>query len=1173
MAVVKEDVVKLTFKFDDKEMVEAEIATDELLETMRKLGGKSGTGKAEDGFEDAAKAAKKFGGTDLSKLSSGIDSIVRSVGKFTAKATTTTLKGIAVGATATATALTALGTAAVKGYAEYEQLVGGVETLFGTGGMNMTEYAKSVGKTTGQIGKEYATLQKAQNTVFKNANNAYKSAGMDANAYMNTVTSFSASMIASLGGDTVKAAKLSDQAIIDMADNANKMGSDLTSLTDAYKGFSRGQFQLLDNLKLGYGGTKEEMQRLLKDAQKISGVKYDISNFADITEAIHVIQTELGITGTTAKEASETIQGSALAMKAAFQNFVTGMANEDADFDQLLNNLVDSVKTFLKNIIPRIKKMLPRMVKGLTEITKVIGKELPGIISDLAPALVDGTVDLMGSMYDAFLANVSVFKKIGLNIVKAIYKGITGKEMSGEMFAALESKVDKAFDAVRKITKGLIDFGSELLHTVGPALEWIGDLALDAFSWIGDNIDWIVKALGALLGAMLAFKAVKGVSGIVSGFMGIFGKGKGKGGAGGDSGGLLGGFDALNPAKMLKSFANIALIVGGLTLVVIALGYVAKLDFDYGKMLKLIGMIAVVGLVGTALAGLAGMVGAIPITVVLTGLANIALALGAFTAVVAAFGALAKVDGITEFLNTGGDMLSNLCRILGEMAGSLIGGIGEGVTNSLPAIGENLSAFAASIKPMLETFASVDTSGLSDFSLGLAALIAVLAGESLLSLITGGINYTGLGENLNGMATSMSGFFDTIMTFPDGGFEKATALFDCLAGIKSLPNDGGVVGWFAGEVNFANIAQGVQDLASAGMIAALTALAAVPETAWTALTSMFDALAGIKAMPKEGGIAGWFAGDSSTGLNNIASQLPAVATNIASFFTNLGGITDFSPISNLFNTLSDIKIDSDVAEKGFWSGVSQLGSMGTELSTFAKNASTFFTTVNDLNTENVNAFFDVVGKAGDLPTQLEGVDGTLGTTLSNMVTTVETGMTNIKTAITTGLNNCITTINGFAQGFFSSGQAIMSGLNNGILSKKASLMATARSIASSIKKEIDTAMDIHSPSRVTQESGRFISLGLAKGMVDSVPDVQVAARKVSNATIPYAGNYSPESSSTTYNSGGNTEYTTVSPVFNLTISGSQDDRAMARKVKRYVADAIRDTFDSLERKSYVLREV
>ena len=236
----------------------------------------------------------------------------------------TVAKVSAAAFTAVATGVTALTTQAVKNYAEYEQLVGGVETLFGESAKKVMEYA----------------------------NGAFKTAGMSANDYMETVTSFSASLLQSLGGDTAKAAEYADMAITDMSDNANKMGTNISMIQNAYQGFAKGNYTMLDNLKLGYGGTAREMARLINDSgvlgdtmkiniddSKNLGAALQEVGFAKITEAIHVMQERMGIAGTTMKEAGSTIQGSCAMMKAAWQNLLTGMADETQDFDTLLTNL------------------------------------------------------------------------------------------------------------------------------------------------------------------------------------------------------------------------------------------------------------------------------------------------------------------------------------------------------------------------------------------------------------------------------------------------------------------------------------------------------------------------------------------------------------------------------------------------------------------------------------------------------------------------------------------------------------------------------------------------------------------------------------------------------------------------------------------------------------------
>lgn len=269
-------------------------------------------------------------------------------------------------------AVTALTKASISAYAEYEQLVGGVETLFGAGGKSLEQYAADTGKTVDQVSDKYNQLMSAQSTVFENAKNAYQTAGVSANEYMNMATSFAASLVSSLGGDTEAAAKLTDKAILDMSDNANKMGTDLTSIQNAYQGFAKQNYTMLDNLKLGYGGTQSEMKRLLRDAQKLSGQKYNIKNLSDIIEAIHVIQEEMDITGTTEKEAAETISGSINSTKAAWENLVMGLSDGDADIESLFNKMTGSAKNVVKNIA----KVVPNLLKNMGTLLKSAGKTL-----------------------------------------------------------------------------------------------------------------------------------------------------------------------------------------------------------------------------------------------------------------------------------------------------------------------------------------------------------------------------------------------------------------------------------------------------------------------------------------------------------------------------------------------------------------------------------------------------------------------------------------------------------------------------------------------------------------------------------------------------------------------------------------------------------------------------
>lgn len=322
---------------------------------------------------------------DIKSLSSKIGSM--------AKTSATAVAGMVAAAT---TAVATLAGLSVKQYAEYEQLTGGVETLFKNSSDKVMEYA----------------------------NNAYKAAGMSANEYMNTITGFAASLLQGLGGDTEKAAKIGNMAVEDMADNANKMGTAIENIQNAYQGFAKQNYTMLDNLKLGYGGTKEEMQRLLVDAQKLTGIKYDISNFSDIIEAIHAIQNEMGITGTTAKEAASTIEGSLSMTKSAWTNLLTGMADDNADFDKLVDNLVNSVGTLGENLLPRIEIAINGIGKLIDKLLPSIINKIPELISSILPGMVQAGINVTSSLVNGIVESLPMLLEIGLQALTTLGKGI-----------------------------------------------------------------------------------------------------------------------------------------------------------------------------------------------------------------------------------------------------------------------------------------------------------------------------------------------------------------------------------------------------------------------------------------------------------------------------------------------------------------------------------------------------------------------------------------------------------------------------------------------------------------------------------------------------------------------------------------------------------------------------
>lgn len=399
---------------------------------------------------------------DTSGYSKGLDEASGKASSFASKLKSGLATAAKVGAaalTAAATGVAALTKASIDQYAQYEQLVGGVDTLFKTASDKVQQYAA----------------------------NAYKTAGMSANEYMNTVTSFSASLIKSLGGDTEKAAQKADQAITDMADNANKMGTSMEMIQNAYQCFAKQNYTMLDNLKLGYGGTKEEMQRLLKDAEKLSGIKYDISSYADIVDAIHVVQTEMGITGTTAKEAASTISGSLSMAKAAWKNLLTGVGDDTADLGTLIDNLVDSVSTAAGNIVPRIGKILSGMGEVVAQLAPIIAQELPELISTMLPALVSAgaqlLVGLVTGLVTAIPDLVAAAPQIITSLVSAISANLpailaAGQQLLTMFGSGIQSGVPQMVAQLPAAIDGFLGFITEQLPAVlDKGVEMLTELA------------------------------------------------------------------------------------------------------------------------------------------------------------------------------------------------------------------------------------------------------------------------------------------------------------------------------------------------------------------------------------------------------------------------------------------------------------------------------------------------------------------------------------------------------------------------------------------------------------------------------------------------------------------------------------------------------------------------
>lgn len=442
-------------------------------------------------YEKGLKNAKSSA-SGLTGLFGNVGSAVSTVGKGIFNVATNVAKVSVAATTAGATAISALTGLAISSYADYEQLVGGVETLYKTSADKVQQYAAD----------------------------AYKTAGLSANEYMNTATTFAASLVSSLGGDTEQAAELANTAISDMSDNSNKMGTAMSSIQDAYNGFAKQNYTMLDNLKLGYGGTKTEMERLIDDANKLNATQgkatnYTINSYADVVSAIHDVQNAMGITGTTSKEASTTIQGSVNATKSAWSNLVTGIADDNANFGQLISNFVNSATTAASNIIPRIEVALNGAAKLIESLVPPIMAELPSLIETVLPQLAQSAVNIVQTLVTGISANAAQLIDSAIQIITVLGNGIyqmlpTVAQFALQIVLTLVSKLNE------NLPQMLDTAGQMLIAFVEGVSEHLPDIMLAAASIVETLLTYFIEHLPDIVeGAMQMGNAV--IDGIIDG--------------------------------------------------------------------------------------------------------------------------------------------------------------------------------------------------------------------------------------------------------------------------------------------------------------------------------------------------------------------------------------------------------------------------------------------------------------------------------------------------------------------------------------------------------------------------------------------------------------------------------------------------------------------------------
>lgn len=482
-----------------------------MLELFKLFGivGLKGVDKTKKDLKDTTNTAKDE--------SSKLEKHVSKIGELAPKIGKLAVKGVAAAGAAIGT----ITKFAVSSYSEYEQLAGGVETLFGAQGMSLKKYAKSIGETVGQAKGKYDQLIQAQTEVMNNAKVAYKTAGMSANDYMNTITSFAAALKQSTANET-EAAKVANQTVIDMADNANKMGTNMEDIQNAYQGFSKQNYTMLDNLKLGYGGTKSEMERLLQNAEKLTGIHYDINNLSDVYNAIHEIQKNLGITGTTGEEAMKTIDGAMKMTKASWDNLLTGLADPKQAVGPLISEFTTSLGTLAKNVTPKIKEVFNALPNALIQITP----QLMNTIIDLAPSLILAAINLVAGLIGAlpgilepiFSELTDLFNKIpqflkgNANIVDGFLKSIdSGKPSIAakgiEMITSLINAIINSLPIIIQIGAKIIDsLGSSISSNMPSFLSRFLDILIQLSQAILTNLPILVG-----VGMKLIFSLVQGL--------------------------------------------------------------------------------------------------------------------------------------------------------------------------------------------------------------------------------------------------------------------------------------------------------------------------------------------------------------------------------------------------------------------------------------------------------------------------------------------------------------------------------------------------------------------------------------------------------------------------------------------------------------------------------------
>lgn len=1136
-------------------------------------------------------------------------------------------------------------------FGEYEQMVGGVQKLYGNMGKSLEQYASDAGKSTDEVKGEWQSLEDAQNLVLNNAKNAYKTAGMSANEYMENATQFSASLISSLGGDTQKAAEQTEVAMKAISDNVNTFGSNMEDVTNAFKGFSKQNYTMLDNLKLGYGGTKEEMERLIDDANTYAasiGQASDLSikSFSDIVTAVELIQEKQNIAGTTAREATTTLQGSFGMMQAAWENLKTSIGSGE-DLSDNIHNMVETivgytdeagkhVNGYLDNLLPVISRSLDGIGELVKQAAPIIEKELPGIIEKLVPPIITAVGTLVKTVAKSL---PGIFKAIKNTVTNSFGELIdfdeivdTINDLLNSITEYLENNREKIVEMVKTLVSGLADavtklapsfvevaltivsvLGDALISSIPTIIEKLPEFVEGLMNAIADAFKNASPAGKAAIGVALASVLGSGISEagtLISGagsklsaisdmFSGLS---KAKDGAkkGADviksTAASLEGTDKAvskipNPKDVAKGLADAAIIIGGTVGLVTAIGgfmqipnidkvmtdgldAVKKTFTGIAEVAVPIGtagaaIVAMGALVSpaTAAKGLADMaiiiggvegvitaIGALmsvpgfseflatgmaSTVAVFTGLHEIAVPLGEFTAlivalgfvspagvlsglagfalvigglegVLAALGALSQIPGFDWIINEGGQELIKLGEILGGFAGSLVEGAISEVSNALPKVGENLAGFMEAATPFFTGLSGVNSDTLTAAKNLADAMLVLTAADvlnGLTSWFTGGSSFVDFGKQLADFGPYFKQYADSVKGINADTVTASSSAAKSLAEMaKSLPNEGGLVSLFTGDNGIDKWGEKLPEFGKK-MKEYSDAVTGLDADAVTASANAAKSLSELSSnLPNSGGVAGFFAGNND--LDAWSEQLPDFGKHMKDYATNVAGINEgvVTSSANAAKSLSELSknLPNSGGVAGFFAGNNDLGTWSEQLPTFGKNFKSYSDKVSNINIDAVNegsaALKTLISAAEGIPKDgSTGIADKLSAYFDSMSDTLDTAASDLRKKLSDIASESMTNA-------LAIGKAIVDGTWKGIKDNKDTFYSNVEDFFSGVVKSAKKKLGIHSPSTVMRdEVGRNLVLGLAKGIDISKKAAENAAVAMAEDTAKAAG--------------------------------------------------------------------